>query len=222
MAAVDQAASTSAELIGLAWGLPLKQAQYATAMFSYANDLYLQSFGGRKAKWTTASSGDCHESNSRPIDPTLGEPWLSARSAVRCVGVGLAKKCACDISRVFQWAVAEQAGRDAALVLMPLDQLSLHRQAICAWLRSRKGQGNPPPAMPSGAVLKEEGAVPPMPPGAYVKDEEVGPPPMPPGAFFKEEGAVPPMPPDAVVKQEHEVVVQECSQNGRTKRQRSQ
>ena len=74
--------------------------------------------------------------------------------------------------------------------------------------------------MPAGAILKEEGAVPPMPPGAYVKDEEVAPPPMPPGALFKEEN-VPPMPADAVVKQEHEVVVEERSQDGRAKRQRN-
>ena len=74
-------------------------------------------------------------------------------------------------------------------------------------------------AVPTRATLKEEGAVPPMPLGAYVKDEEVAPP-MPPGAFVKEEN-VPPMPPDAVVKQEHEVVVKECSQDGRVKRQRN-
>ena len=49
--------------------------------------------------------------------------------------------------------------------------------------------------MPTGAVLKEEGAVPPMPPDAYVKEEEVAPP-MPPGAYFKEEERS--MPPDAV------------------------
>ena len=59
-----------------------------------------------------------------------------------------------------------------------------------------------------------------MPLGAYVKDEEVAPPPMPPGALFKEE-VVPPMPADAVVKQEHEVVVEERSQGGRSKRQRN-
>ena len=76
------------------------------------------------------------------------------------------------------------------------------------------------PAMRSGAVLKEEGTVPPMPPGALVKQEEVAPPPMPPGEFFKEEGLVPPLPPDAVAKQEHEVVVEERSLDGRTKRQR--
>ena len=62
--------------------------------------------------------------------------------------------------------------------------------------------------MPAGAILKEEGAVPPMPLGAYVKDEE-GAPPMPSGPFLKEEVVVPPVPPDAFVKQEHEVVVKE-------------
>ena len=76
-------------------------------------------------------------------------------------------------------------------------------------------------AMQSGAVLKEEGAVPPMPPGAFVKEEQVAPP-MPPGAFFKEEGVVPPMPPDAVVKREHAVVVKEEERSdGRAKRRRS-
>ena len=62
--------------------------------------------------------------------------------------------------------------------------------------------------VPSGAILKEEGAVPPMPLGAYFKDKE-GAPPMPSGPFFKEEVVVPPVPPDAFVKQEHEVVVKE-------------
>ena len=53
------------------------------------------------------------------------------------------------------------------------------------------------------------------------QDEEVTPP-MPPGRIFKEEN-VPPMPPDAiVVKQEHEVVVEERSQDGRAKRQRNE
>ena len=59
-----------------------------------------------------------------------------------------------------------------------------------------------------------------MPLGAVVKEEEVATP-MPPGAFFKEEGVVPPLPPDAVVKQEHEVVVEERTQDGRAKRQRN-
>ena len=73
--------------------------------------------------------------------------------------------------------------------------------------------------MRSGAVLKEEGTVPPMPPD--VKEEGMAPP-MPPGTFFKEEGVVPPMPPDAAVKQEHEDILKEKgrSQDGRPKRQR--
>ena len=75
--------------------------------------------------------------------------------------------------------------------------------------------------MPSGAVLKEEGEVPPpMPLGAFVKEEGVAPP-LTSGAFFKEEAVVPPMPSDAAVKQEHEVVVEERSQDGRAKRQRN-
>ena len=64
--------------------------------------------------------------------------------------------------------------------------------------------------MPTGAVLKEEGAVPPMPPDAYVKEEEVAPP-MPPGAYFKEEERS--MPPDAVKE--------EGRSEGQPKRQRS-
>ena len=89
--------------------------------------------------------------------------------------------------------------------------------------RSEAGQGNPP-AMPSGAALKEEGAVPPMPPGAVVKEEQVAPPPMPPDAFCKAEDVVPPMPPDAIVKREHGAVVKEEEQersHGRPKRQRN-
>ena len=86
---------------------------------------------------------------------------------------------------------------------------------------SAEGQGRDL-AMPPGAVLKEEGTVPPMPLGAVVKEEEVALLPMPPGTFFKEENA-PPMPPDAiVVKQDHEVVVEERSQGGRAKRQRNE
>ena len=61
--------------------------------------------------------------------------------------------------------------------------------------------------VPSGAILKEEGAVPPMPLGAFVKNEEVAPP-MPPGAYFKEEDDLP-TPLDAVVEEEHGVVVKE-------------
>eukprot|EP00964_Phaeocystis_antarctica_P049778 scaffold28833_cov54-Phaeocystis_antarctica.AAC.2 len=92
-------------------------------------------------------------------------------------------------------------------------------QAMAAAV-SEEGQSKG--AMPAGAVLKEEGAVPPMPLGAYVKDEEVAPPPVPPGAYFKEEVVVPPMPPDAVVKREQEVVVKEEERSDdRPKRRRS-
>ena len=76
-------------------------------------------------------------------------------------------------------------------------------------MSEQEGQ-SPPPAMPSRAVLKEEGTVPPMPAGALVKEEEV--PLMPPGAFVKEE---------VVVKREHEVVVDEGGRSdGRPKRRR--
>ena len=85
---------------------------------------------------------------------------------------------------------------------------------------SEGGQGTGRAMLP-GAVLKEEGAVPPMPPGAFVKEEQVAPP-LPPGAFFKEEGVVPPMPPDAIIKREHTVVVKEEERSdGRPKRRRS-
>ena len=110
------------------------------------------------------------------------------------------------------FATAEEAA--LCVARSPEGQAAAKRAAA-----SEEGQGNPS-AMPSGAVLKEEGAVPPMPLGAFVKEEEVVPP-LPPGTFIKEENA-PPMPPDAVVKQEHEVVVEERSQDGRgAKRQRS-
>ena len=66
------------------------------------------------------------------------------------------------------------------------------------------GSQGAPPAVSSGAGLKEEGTVPPMPPGAFVK----------------EEGVVPLMPPDAFVK--FEVVVKEEEGSGaRPKRQRT-
>ena len=82
---------------------------------------------------------------------------------------------------------------------------------------SEGGQGTGRAMLP-GAVLKEEGAVPPMPPGAFVKEEQVAPP-KPPGAFFKEECVVPPMPSDTVVKQEV-VVKQEERSDERSKRRR--
>ena len=73
-----------------------------------------------------------------------------------------------------------------------------------------EGQG-PPSAMPSRAVLKEEGTVPPMPAGALVKEEEF--PLMPPGAFVKEE---------VVVKREHAFVADKGGRSeGRPKRQRN-
>ena len=92
--------------------------------------------------------------------------------------------------------------------------------ALVPLTSEEEGQGAAT-TMRSGAVLKEEGTVPPMPPDAYVKEEEMAPP-MPPGTFFKEEGVVPPMPPDAAVKQEHEDILKEKgrSQDGRPKRQR--
>jgi predicted secreted protein len=67
-----------------------------------------------------------------------------------------------------------------------------------------EGQGAPP-AVSSGASLKEEGTVPPMPPGAFVK----------------EEGVAPPMPPDAFVKVEVVVKEEEGITDGRPKRQRT-
>ena len=110
------------------------------------------------------------------------------------------------------FATAEEAA--LCIARSPEGQKAAERAAAIA-----EGQGNPSAMLP-GAVLKEEGAVPPMPLGAVVKEEEVAPPPMPPGTFFKEEN-VSPMPPDAVVKQEHEVVIEERSQDGRAKRQRN-
>ena len=70
--------------------------------------------------------------------------------------------------------------------------------------------------MPPGAVLKEEGAVPPMPPGAFVKEEQVA----PPGALIKGEAVVPPMPP-ALIKEHAVVVKEEERSNDRPKRRRS-
>jgi hypothetical protein len=67
-----------------------------------------------------------------------------------------------------------------------------------------EGQGAPP-AVPSGASLKEEGTVPPMPPGAFVKGE----------------GVVPSMPPDAFVKVEVVFKEEEGSTDGRPKRPRT-
>ena len=74
-----------------------------------------------------------------------------------------------------------------------------------------EGQGNPAPAMPPRAVLKEEGTIPPMPAGALVKEEVF--PLMPQGAFVKEE---------VFVKREHEIVVDEGGRSeGRPKRRKN-
>ena len=62
-------------------------------------------------------------------------------------------------------------------------------------------------ALPSGAILKEEGTAPP--------------PPLPPGTFVKEEGAVPPMPLGAFGEVEV-VVMEEERSDRRPKRQRMQ
>ena len=64
-------------------------------------------------------------------------------------------------------------------------------------------------ALPSGAILKEEGTAPPLPPGTFVK----------------EEGAVPPMPLDAdrCIRRGRDVVVMEEERSDRRpKRQRMQ
>ena len=95
------------------------------------------------------------------------------------------------------FATAEEAA--LCVARSPEGQAESERAAA-----SEGGQGTGR-AMPPGAVLKEEGAVPPMPPGAFVKEEQVA----PPGALIKEEGVVPPMPPDAIVTLEHKVVVKE-------------
>ena len=58
--------------------------------------------------------------------------------------------------------------------------------------------------MPSDAILKEEGAVPPMPLDAFVKEEAV-----PPDATTKEEEAIPPTLPGVAIKPEQEAVVKE-------------
>ena len=103
------------------------------------------------------------------------------------------------------FATAEEAA--LCVARSPEGQKAAQRAAVAPLASEEGGQGAAT-TMRSGAVLKEEGVVPPMPPDAYVKEEEVAPP-LPPGAFFKEEGIVPPMPRDAIVKREREVVVTE-------------
>ena len=102
------------------------------------------------------------------------------------------------------FATAEEAA--LCVARSPEGQEAAKRAAVAPLASEQEVQGAAT-ATRSGAVLKEEGVVPPMPPDAYVKEEEVALP-LPSGAFFKEEN-VPPMPPDAVVKREREVVVTE-------------
>ena len=115
------------------------------------------------------------------------------------------------------FATAEEAALRVAR--SPEGQAAAQRSGVAPLASEEGGQGAAT-ASRSGAVLKEEGVVPPMPPDAYVKEEEVAPP-LPSGAFFKEEN-VPSMPPDAIVKREREVVVkqEERSDDG-PKRRRS-
>ena len=108
------------------------------------------------------------------------------------------------------FATAEEAA--LCVARSPEGRKAAERVASAAAARrsEEEGQGNPPPTMPSRAVLKEEGTVPPMPAGALVKEEEI--PSMPPCAFVKEE---------VVVKREHKVVVDEGGRSeGRPKRRR--
>ena len=84
------------------------------------------------------------------------------------------------------FATAEEAA--LCVARSPEGQVAAGRAALAV------SQGTPP-AVPSGAILKEEDTAPPMPPSTFVK----------------EEGAVPPMPPDAFVKVEVVVKEEECS-----------
>ena len=100
------------------------------------------------------------------------------------------------------------AAEEAALCIarLPEGRAAAGRAAAAAPLTSeREGKGKIP-AMPSGAVVKEE------------QEEDMAPP-VPPS--IKEEGTVPPMPPDAFVKVEVVVKEEELS-DGRLKRQRAQ
>ena len=109
-----------------------------------------------------------------------------------------------SISVRCSFATAEEAA--LCVAWSPEGQAATAAARVPPLVSEEEGKG----AMPSGAVLKEEGAVPPMPLGAVVKEEEVAPP-MPPGAFFKEEERS--MPLEVVVKEE-------MRSDGRPKRQR--
>ena len=110
------------------------------------------------------------------------------------------------------FATAEEAA--LCIARSPEGQAAAAKRVASApppWRSEEEGQGNHP-AMPSRAVLKEEGTVPPMPPGAVVKDEVF--PLMPPDAFFKEE---------VVVKREYAFVADEGGRSeGRSKRRRNE
>ena len=97
-----------------------------------------------------------------------------------------------SISVRCSFATAEEAA--LCVAWSPEGQAATAAARVPPLVSEEEGKG----AMPSGAVLKEEGAVPPMPLGAVVKEEEVAPP-MPSAACCKEEDVVPTMaPPDAV------------------------
>jgi hypothetical protein len=115
----------------------------------------------------------------------------------------------CDRSKPYQ-ARVRRGGKCVHLgMFATAEEAALHvartpeGRAAARWAAAAEGQGAPP-AVPSGASLKEEGTVPPMPPGALVKGE----------------GVVPPMPPDAFVKFEV-VVKEEEGSDRRPKRQRT-
>ena len=129
------------------------------------------------------------------------------------------------------FATAEEAA--LCIARSPEGRAATQRAAAASPPPSSEEEGKGIPAMPTGAVLKEEGVVPAMPPGAYVKEEEMVPPlplikeeeamvPLiPPDAIAKVDDEIPPMPSDAVVKHEPAVVVkEEESSDGRPKRQR--
>ena len=95
--------------------------------------------------------------------------------------------------------------------------------ALCV-ARSPEGQAAAAKAAAAAPPLTSEekgkGKIPAMPPGAVIKEEqeEDRAPPMPP--TIKEQGTVPPMPPDACIKVEV-VVKEEERSDGPLKRQRT-
>ena len=102
------------------------------------------------------------------------------------------------------FATAEEAA--LCVARSPEGQAAAKRAGAAPPLTSEEEGKGKIPAMPSGAVIKEE-------------QEEDTAPPMP--STIKEEGTVPPMPPDAFVKVEV-VVKEEERSDGRPKRQKTQ